>query len=56
MDGPPVLRTSVRRKLPRDWHDWHVQHGTKTSTEEVNREAHRVGFTSTLAQLHEDLS
>ena len=56
MDEPPVLRTSVRRKLPRGWHDMrHVQHGTNTSTEEIYREVHRAGFTSTLAQLHEDL-
>ena len=44
MDEPPVLRTSVRRKLPRGWHDRLVQHGTNKSTEETHREVHRAGF------------
>ena len=56
MDEPPVLGSSIRRKLPRGWHDMrHVQHGTNNSTEKIHRKVRRAGFTSTRASWHEDL-
>ena len=51
---PPVLRTSVGRKLPCGWHDMrHVQPTTNSSAKEIHREGHCAGLMNTRAPWQE---